>query len=205
MSIARMFLACAAAALLQAAAPSAQAAAPSAECLRCHAALASRKVVHAAMNEGCETCHAELDASTTPHKSKGKFAGGLKAEGPALCTSCHEPALFEGRFVHAPVVEGKCTLCHDAHSSDFAGLAPKAPAQQCLDCHTDVKKRPHMIVGFSAGGHPLGDAKKVVEDPLRGGKPFYCAACHEPHRSTRAMLMRFEGKGTAACQKCHKM
>lgn len=174
------------------------------DCTRCHAELAKKKVVHAAMQKGCNICHSELDASTVPHTSRGKFAHGLKAEGPAVCTTCHEPKLFEGKLVHAPVAAGLCTACHNPHSSDNAGLAPKAPAEQCLDCHADVKKRPHMIVGFSGGGHPLGDAKAVAADPLRGGKPFYCAACHEPHKGERPRLMRFD-KGMASCQKCHKM
>lgn len=174
------------------------------DCAKCHADIGKKKVVHAAVQMGCNTCHSELDASTVPHKSRGKLPKGLKAEGPAVCTTCHEPKLFEGKLVHAPVAAGMCTACHNPHSSDNAGLAPKAPAEQCLDCHADVKKKPHMIVGFSGGGHPLGDAKKEVADPLRGGKPFYCAACHEPHRSERPRLMRFD-KGMASCQKCHKM
>jgi predicted CXXCH cytochrome family protein len=174
------------------------------DCTQCHADLTKKKVVHGAVQMGCNTCHSELDASAVPHKSRGKFPKGLKAEGPAVCTTCHEPKLFEGKLVHAPVAAGMCTACHNPHSSDNAGLAPKPPAEQCLDCHGDVKKKPHMIVGFSGGGHPLGDAKKEVADPLRGGKPFYCAACHEPHRGDRARLMKFD-KGMASCQKCHKM
>jgi predicted CXXCH cytochrome family protein len=175
------------------------------DCAQCHADLANKKFVHAAVQMGCNTCHSELDASAVPHKSRGKFAKGLKAEGAAVCTTCHEPKMFEGKLVHAPVAAGMCSGCHNPHSSDYVGLAPKAPAEQCFDCHADVKKRPHVIVGFSGGGHPLGDAKKVVADPLRDGKPFYCASCHEPHRSTLPRLMRFEGKGMASCQKCHKM
>lgn len=179
--------------------------AQNADCTKCHAGLVNKKVVHGAMQKGCTSCHSELDAGTKPHTSKGKFPKGLKAEGPALCTNCHDAKHFEGKLVHAPIAAGLCTACHDPHSSNNAGLAPKPPAEQCLDCHGDVKKKPHMIVGFSGGGHPLGDAKKEVADPLRSGKPFYCASCHEPHRSTLPKLMRFEAKGMSACQKCHKM
>ena len=182
----------------------AQAFAQTPDCIQCHADIAKKKVVHAAVQMGCNTCHSELDASAVPHKSNGKFPKGLKAEGAAVCTVCHEPKMFEGKLVHAPVAAGMCTACHNPHSSDNAGLAPKAPAEQCLECHADVKKRPHMIIGFSGGGHPLGDAKKEVADPTRVGKPFYCAACHEPHRGDRARLMRFD-KGMASCQKCHKI
>ena len=153
---------------------------------------------------GCKTCHDQLDATAVPHRSTGKAPKGLSAEPQALCGSCHEKSQFEGKFVHGAVAAGRCTGCHDPHSSDNVGLLVKPPVALCLDCHADVKKKPHVIVGFSGGGHPLGDATKAKQaaDPLRSGKPFYCAACHEPHRSERPQLNRFD-KGMGSCQKCH--
>lgn len=176
------------------------------DCGQCHADLAAKNVVHAAVRTGCKTCHDQLDATSVPHKSKGKAPKGLSAESPALCGSCHEKRLFEGKLVHAPVAAGMCTACHDPHASNNVGLLKKDPAALCLDCHADVTKKPHLIVGFSGGGHPLGDAKKptAATDPLRSGKPFYCVACHEPHRSDRPRLSRFD-KGMQSCQACHKM
>lgn len=176
------------------------------DCAKCHADLSQKKVVHAALQMGCKTCHSELDAAAVPHKSKGKAPKGLAAGVPALCNNCHEAKMFQGKLVHAPVATGMCVECHNPHSSDNVGLLSKEPAALCLDCHGDVRKKPHMIVGFSGGGHPLGDAKKpkMVEDPLRPGKPFYCAACHEPHASELPRLARFS-KGMSQCQKCHKM
>lgn len=170
----------------------------------CHLELTKRKFIHGGVQIGCTKCHSETDASVTPHKSGGRVAKGLRAEGPALCETCHEAKLFEGKFVHAPVAAGQCATCHDPHGSDHAGLAPKSPAAQCLECHPDVKKRPHVVVGFSGGGHPLGDAKKEAADPTRGGKPFYCAACHEPHRGDRAGLVK-QDRGVAGCRACHKI
>ena len=172
-------------------------------CLQCHAALAQKKVVHAAVHMGCASCHAELDASAVPHKSKGKIAKGLSAEGPALCANCHDKKLFEGKIVHAPVAAGLCLGCHNPHSSDNQGLLKAEPATLCLDCHPDIKKGPHVIAGFSSSGHPLGNDKNEAQDPLRPGKKFYCASCHEPHRSTLPKLTRF-AKGMASCQTCHK-
>jgi predicted CXXCH cytochrome family protein len=184
----------------------AQAPAPAKEdpCLKCHAALAGKKEVHAAVHMGCKSCHTEVDASTTPHKYGGKFAKGLSAEGPALCANCHDKKLFEGKLVHGPVAAGLCLACHDAHTSDNQGLLTKAPATLCLDCHPDVKKGPHVIAGFTRSGHPLGNDAKQAKDPLRPGKTFYCGSCHEPHRSVLPKLARF-GKGMDSCQKCHKM
>ncbi len=175
-------------------------------CLKCHAALAAKKVVHAAVHMGCATCHAELDASAVPHKAKGKGKAtkGLSAEGPALCAKCHDKKLFEGKIVHGPVAAGLCLGCHDPHDSDNIGLLKKKPAALCLDCHPDIAKGPHVIAGFSRSGHPLGNDNKEVPDPLRPGKTFYCASCHEPHRSDLPKLSRF-GKSMTSCQKCHKM
>lgn len=172
-------------------------------CIECHAALAQNKVVHPALRMGCVACHAEIDASAVPHKSKGKIAKGLAAEAPALCMNCHDKNLFEDKVVHGPVAAGMCLGCHNPHASDNTGLLKKEPAALCLDCHPDIAKGPHVIAGFSRSGHPLGNDKNETQDPLRPGKPFYCASCHEPHRSTLPKLSRF-GKGMLICQNCHK-
>jgi predicted CXXCH cytochrome family protein len=172
-------------------------------CLECHAELAQKKVVHAAVHMGCAICHAELDASRMPHRSKGKMAKGLAADGPALCANCHDNKLFEGKIVHGPVAAGMCLGCHDPHGSDNIGLLKKEPATLCLDCHPDIRKGPHVIAGFTRSGHPLGNDAREVQDPLRPGKKFYCAGCHEPHRSELPKLTRY-GKGMESCQKCHK-
>lgn len=174
-------------------------------CLKCHAKIAEKKTVHAAVNMGCDSCHEQLDASAVPHKSKGKFAKGLSAEGPALCANCHDKKLFKGKYVHAPVEGGPCLACHDPHASDYQGVLKKQPAELCLDCHPDVKKGPHMIAGVSGKGHPLGNDKKQADDPLRQGKKFYCATCHEPHRGEFPKLTRFLNKGMTVCMTCHKM
>lgn len=170
-------------------------------CLKCHAEIVNKMAAH----KKCEDCHVGLDASVEPHKTNGKTAKQLAAEGSSLCVNCHEQKLFKGKVVHAPVEEGKCLVCHDPHASDHLGLLKMDPATLCLDCHPDIKKGPHVIAGFSRAGHPLGNDKKEAQDPLRPGKKFYCAACHEPHRSELPKLSRFVSKGMVSCQKCHKM
>lgn len=174
-----------------------------AACTNCHPGVARGKVVHAAVEMGCTTCHVPVDGSVVPHQSAAKFPKALSAEPSALCANCHEAALFTGKVVHAPVEAGQCMGCHDPHASPYQGLLKMEPAKLCLDCHGDIAKGPHVVAGFSRSGHPLGNDKKEVLDPLRLGKAFYCASCHEPHRSTLPKLTRFE-KGTASCQKCHK-
>lgn len=175
-------------------------------CAKCHAAMTQKKVVHAAVQMGCKTCHAQIDASVVPHKPTGKSAKGLASDPPELCITCHERKLFEGKVTHGPVAAGMCLGCHNPHASDQQGLLKKEPVALCLDCHPEVRQGPHVIAGFSRSGHPLGEPfkGKEAEDPLRPGKRFYCASCHEPHRSELPKLTRF-GKGMASCAKCHKI
>lgn len=182
------------------------AAASDAPCLRCHGGLVQKKVVHGAANMGCATCHPGMDAAS-PHVAKGRYPKGLAKDAVSLCFDCHEKKLFEGKVVHAPVASGTCILCHDPHASDNLGLLRKPPAASCLECHAEVAKSPHVVAGFSRAGHPLGEAepgRAAKEDPLRPGRPFYCASCHEPHRSERPMLVRYP-KGMSSCQNCHRM
>jgi predicted CXXCH cytochrome family protein len=206
MKLVRRFRFLVAGACVLAAAFALPAVAQDAECTQCHSDLVRKATVHAAVRTGCKTCHDQLDATNVPHKSTGKAPKGLSDESPALCGRCHQKALFEGKLVHGPVAAGMCAACHDPHAADNVGLLKKDPAALCLDCHANVKNKPHLIVGFSGGGHPLGDSKqpRQVADPLRSGKPFYCVACHEPHRSERPKLSRFD-KGTQSCQGCHRM
>ena len=176
------------------------------DCLRCHAAVVQKKVVHGAVQMGCATCHPAMDAAS-PHRSKGTLPKGLSKDAVTLCYDCHERKLFEGRVVHAPIATGTCILCHDPHASDNLGLLRKTPAAQCLECHAEVAKGPHVVAGFSRAGHPLGEETKgrpAKDDPLRPGRPFYCASCHEPHRSELPLLVRFP-KGMDSCQNCHRM
>lgn len=200
MNVERTLLVRLACALLLAAASPTPAIAQDTECVKCHAALTQKKVIHAPMHSGCATCHAGLDGSVLPHKPKAGSAG----KSATACVRCHENKMFDGKGTHAPVAAGLCKVCHDPHSSDHPGLLTKAPLALCLDCHPEVAKEPHVVAGFSRSGHPLGEERKgkVPDDPLRPGKKFYCVSCHEPHRSDLPRLVRFPNR-MDACQKCH--
>lgn len=176
-------------------------------CARCHARSLQGRYAHGAGRLECAACHAAIDASVVPHRPG---AGGKPAavDAPGACLRCHERHLFEGSVRHAPADAGMCLVCHSPHASDQIALLRKPPATLCLDCHPDVGKTPHVTAGVARPGHPVGgDSRKPgtpVEDPLRPGRPFYCASCHEPHRSTLPYLLRMP-KGTRACLECHKM
>lgn len=196
-----------AAALLLLALASTSAPAAEAECLKCHEKLAAGKFVHAPLQKGCDGCHGGLDASTVPHRATVRTPKALSAPEPELCMSCHEAAGFKGLATHAPVAAGRCSVCHAAHSSDQPHLLTQPVSQQCLGCHAEVAKAPHVIVGFSAGGHPLGTEQRAtpVMDPLRAGERFGCTSCHQPHKSDFTRLGRFESRSRMdICQRCHQ-
>lgn len=184
-----------------------QAGAAEAECLTCHRALAETKAVHAAVHMGCKACHSHLDATAVPHKVASNLAKGLATPPPALCYGCHDRASFERRFTHAPAAAGLCVTCHDPHGAASTGLIRKPGSTLCLDCHSEVTKRQHVLADFSGKGHPLGDEPKAApaQDPLRPGRPFYCGSCHEPHSADHARLNRLDPKSTTTfCRKCHE-
>ena len=83
----------------------------------------------------------------------------------------------------------------------------KLPATQtCLECHADVKEKPHVLSGFTGKGHPLGDEPRdtPVPDPLRPGMQFSCVSCHDPHRGAFRRLIRGDTQQPLDfCQKCH--
>ncbi len=166
-------------------------------CLGCHTKLIGKKpVVHKAIDKGCTECH-------DPHSGKNKRM--LKSVGVALCASCHKKEEFDGKVVHKPVAEGKCEACHQPHASDNPALLNKKATETCLECHKKIAEGPHVMSGFSRKGHPLGNEAQTAPDPLRPGKTFYCAGCHEPHRGEFSKLVRIDPKlGMGVCQKCHE-
>lgn len=167
-------------------------------CLGCHGKLLEKKKnVHKAIEkDGCVSCH-------FPHSGKHKKL--LKSALPDLCLTCHKKEGFVGAVVHKPVQEGKCGDCHENHASDNPLLLRKQPVESCLECHKEIKEEPHVVSGFSRKGHPLGNEPQQSMDPLRPGRKFYCASCHEPHRSEFKKLVRIDPKlGMMTCQKCHE-
>ncbi len=172
------------------------------DCLKCHAELAAKPIVHAPVHDGCRACHADIGAAPHGAGAERKRAAAQPAE---QCHACHDRKLTEGKYTHAPAESGACLACHDPHSSEHAGLVRRPAAALCLDCHEEVGRRPHLLAGFSGKGHPIG-ASRAVQDPLRPKRPFYCASCHEPHRSNFARLVRFDAKSmTGFCLRCHNM
>lgn len=150
------------------------------DCLKCHRGLSRQKVVHAAMQMGCVTCHGAVDAAVVPHRITGKVAKGLTSEQGELCLTCHDKAKFAKKVVHAPLGMG-CTTCHNPHASANAKLLTAAVPALCTDCHAKD--------GFTG---------KVVHAPVGGGM---CMGCHDPHSAEQSALL--PGPVIALCMECH--
>ena len=150
------------------------------DCLKCHAALAKEKFVHAALEMGCTTCHEGIDATVVPHKKTNKLAKGLSAEQPTLCYGCHDKAKFTKKMIHAALEMG-CTSCHNPHSSKYAKLLIAEPPALCQNCHEKAE--------FS---------RKNVHVPVAEG---ICMSCHTPHSSEYTALLLKEP--IRVCLECH--
>jgi predicted CXXCH cytochrome family protein len=168
-------------------------------CLSCHGTAAYTKSnAHTKPANGCAGCHA-------PHASKNKKL--LRSAPPDLCYTCHDQKGFKGEIAHKPMGRGACLKCHDAHSAEHQGMLTAEPVDLCLECHAEVKDQPHVLTSFRRTGHPLGNENpsSPIEDPLRPGRHFNCASCHDPHKGERPNLIRFDTtQAMGFCQRCHK-
>lgn len=108
------------------------------------------------LDRKCELCH-------TPNRE-------LLAPMPGLCYKCHKDYQEQFAFVHAPVLSGNCTKCHNQHLSELPKLLIREGQDLCLFCHSKTMN----YVGKYHNN--LGD----------GG----CTLCHNPHGGKDKNLIR---------------
>jgi predicted CXXCH cytochrome family protein len=109
------------------------------KCLECHKAMTKGMVVHKALQKGCSSCHRSPHAGGSPTLS-------LTSEEPDLCYDCHRAGNFRRQYQHDPVARGKCTSCHNPHSSRFTGLTslPRPVCARSVTTHT----APITVISF---------------------------------------------------------
>ncbi|MEK7773565.1 MAG: cytochrome c3 family protein [Deltaproteobacteria bacterium] len=100
-----------------------------------------------------------------------------------LCMECHPKAaaMMDKADVHRPVKEGRCTACHNPHTSRHSGLLKGSGGELCFNCHPKAK--------YQAA---------FVHKPVEEGK---CSSCHSPHSSANAFLLK--DVGVKLCYGCH--
>lgn len=174
-------------------------------CQGCHtavAAKASAKSSHPPLADDCLSCHSPhssqhsgLLASPEPQlcanchdlEDKGFQTKHLGEKGQTLpCLGCHDPHgsgsehLIADAATHPPFGDGSCDACHEKGGTVVEGGSRRL----CFACHSDWEERaskaPHIHGAVDAGE---------------------CVACHTPHASTRAFLLK--SSSVRVCGGCH--
>lgn len=159
----------------------------SALCLTCHQERQEefeRKYVHDPVKKSCLLCHDQHGSDTeahlrTPVDKDGKY---IRYQQPLKesCLLCHrklDPEVAEqiehAKVTHKPVAEGKCTLCHTPHSTNFKKQLNTSMQEACFKCHEPLKKQIHD--------------SKFQHGPVRTDD---CGQCHLVHGSDHKKLLR---------------
>jgi predicted CXXCH cytochrome family protein len=110
---------------------------------------------------------------------------GMK-EGACFSSTCHSET-GNDKFVHGPVFEGKCEVCHEGRvkqnkrTDDNNCVAVKKKlSRTCISCHENI------------------EFKEFVHWPLMYGE---CTSCHNPHGSEYKFQLVSEGSDL--CFQCH--
>jgi predicted CXXCH cytochrome family protein len=159
-------------------------------CLGCHErekVWLERANLHILGSEPCTRCHIA---------HAGTSQAMLREREGTLCLFCHadtERRMLAAEEVYkgecAPVIQRRCSACHDPHGSSFEHYLKAGADRACQSCH----KREHRI------SHPLGEE---AIDP-RNKKPMQCTSCHLMHEARNEFMLAHDGK-RRLCIECHK-
>jgi predicted CXXCH cytochrome family protein len=145
-----------------------------ATCEECHTVIGEREHLHAAVEDGCVSCH-------DPHVSSTRFL--LKVPSmEVLCVGCHPVRNLPHR--HGPFRAGECLACHEPHESEYAMLLRGGEGpEHCFMCHEETR-------------HAL-DTALHVHDPAAAD----CNVCHDPHESEHPHALKASPE--EMCLSCH--
>ena len=182
-------------------------------CLECHTKglnVPDKGSRHAALDMGCDTCHA-------PHKTgergKQEFDYHLTKSTPALCLDCHDPSSADLQKAHKgqPFATANCVQCHDPHQSRQAKLMQQfthAPFEggSCDTCHQDPKSGKVVLtqtdVKLICVGCHSDQAEKIEKAKVQHpGAQGDCTACHNPHAGKTPGFIQPDPVN--ACLTCH--
>jgi predicted CXXCH cytochrome family protein len=144
----------------------------------CHADINKFKFVHGPVAAGeCTVCHGE---SKRHAENPRRYKFGAVKDLDKVCFKCHDK-FKPKKFVHNPVQEGECTVCHSPHGSEFKFQLVAQGGELCFNCHDEE------LIG-----------EKYVHGPAAVGG---CVACHEPH--TANYEKNLKAQGPSLCFTCH--
>ena len=135
------------------------------ECYQCHEISAS----------GGFRGFGKQDQAAGAVAKAGIVPGKMVAPWEKLCTGCHasksaEQAFQAGLWIHGPVSNGYCIVCHAPHASPEQYMLLKKPDELCVECHT---------------------AGLIVNQVMHKGRAD-CTACHNPHVGKDSRLLKAE-------------
>ena len=181
-------------------------------CFTCHPDIDEKvkksKSKHAGLylDKGCGTCH-------QPHFSSSERL--LNNKEIDLCLTCHSEKNaisskspkdiaieLKKTFLHGPVAQGQCSVCHDPHGSKFdkllKGTYPESIYASydpevyglCFSCHDQelLTKESGKATDFRNGSQNLHYLHAAI--PRKGRT---CRACHQPHSSNGPKLINPTG------------
>ncbi len=178
------------------------------KCFSCHKNVVSKKNSHApSVNFACLQCHSgETNFFNEKFNGKSKFLAPDPID--IKCKNCHDKvdkSWYKKDSQHGPVMSGRCTKCHNPHSSDNEFFLRKPIWNLCTTCHDEKAKGKHVLNSFvfsrNKGAHPT----RGRPDPVRPGRELVCSGCHNPHGSDGVYLLRTTGKTPySVCKRCHE-
>lgn len=126
------------------------------------------------VNRQCELCHVSTSGQRFNSAITKNVSPQLAYDKADLCVGCHVDERFsqtnQKYWMHGPAINGRCTYCHEPHSSRNPFMLKAANTQTlCGQCHGSGalhNAQPHEEVGDTE-----------------------CTACHDAHGSARRMLL----------------
>lgn len=132
------------------------------QCYQCH----DTNTTAGLSNKGKKT--------TTMPQWSGRMPGRLVAPLKKLCSECHvtkstESAYNRELWIHGPVSDGMCTLCHNPHqTSNPYMLKKETTIELCTSCH--------------------GKGYIIETEEHTSGKE--CGSCHNAHLGANRFLLK---------------
>jgi len=183
------------------------------KCIECHADKTQGKVVHAAVQAGCLSCH------FVRNSARGTRIVPKNARTETLCGNCHEDKKLapSNKPVHPPQTDD-CLECHQPHTSANASLLKKETsgdknANLCLECHTKGENVPekdsrHAALDMGCATchitHKSGEiGKQDAEFHLTKTTPALCLDCHDVKDSSLLKAHDNQPLAGADCIQCH--
>jgi predicted CXXCH cytochrome family protein len=183
-------------------------------CVECHADKSAGAVVHPALEMGCDGCH-------QVRQEEDETEILLTADGNQLCYTCHDdkrPAASQ-LSLHSPVRTGKCTACHEPHSSQLThllrrGTEGREPAENlCLGCHAGIQaqiQKPIQHAAVDLGCAACHTTHKSAPEGTPEGvfhltkpQPELCLDCHDAGDATVQAAHLNQPIARARCSECH--